>query len=68
MINIIISFTLGLVAGVIIMCIVQINRDIEENNKSFEEKYNDLIIEELKETFTYDCLNDEENKHIPRID
>jgi hypothetical protein len=64
------GFIIGLVAGASIMCIVQINRECEERSKSFEEKYNDLIVEEKeKAPFTYDCLNDEEeNTHIPRID
>lgn len=53
-------FFCGCGTGICIMCLVQIN-------KPFEEKYNDIIREEY-ESFKYDCLNDEDNTHIPRID
>lgn len=52
-------FLCGVGSGVCIMCLLQIKRREEEEKKSFEEKYNDLIVEE-KESFSYDCLNDKE--------
>lgn len=65
-------FLCGVGSGVCIMLLFQIKRREEESlisiddlkdgkikSKSFEEKYNDLIVEE-KESFSYDCLNDKE--------
>ena len=64
-------FLCGACSGVCIMCLLQISKEIEENKKSFEEKYNDLIVkakEEEKTFFTYDSLNDpDEDKNIPKI-
>lgn len=62
-------FFCGVGTGVCIMCLLQINRENEERYKSFEEKYNDLIVEEKEKTpFTYDCLNDPDtDEHVPRI-
>ena len=65
------GFILGLGAGVALMAAIQLGIKIEkeeQERKSFEEKYNQLIVEEI-ESFTYDCLNDpdQESDHIPSI-
>jgi len=61
----ILSFVFGLAAGVTLMCILAVSASVE--NDEYSKK---LIedIEEDKDSFTYDCLNDpEEDEHIPRI-
>ena len=59
------GFILGLFAGVTLMCILAVKASEEV------EGYNKELIKDIKEdteSFTYDCLTDQdENKDIPKI-